>query len=319
MKQISVIGAGAWGTALANLLSYNGNKTNIWAIEEDVVESINNSNVNKIYLSDIKLNQNLIATNHLDDVTKSEIIFLVIPTQFTKQTISVLKDKIGKDCIFVICSKGIETNSKKLLTDIVGKIFPKNPIAAISGPNFADEVAQLKPAITTVASNDITIAKKVAKVLENDNFSVYTHNDIIGVELAGALKNVIAIASGIASGLDLSISTKAAILTKGVHEITRISEALGGDRETMLEACGIGDLILTCMSPKSRNMSLGIELGKGKSLNKILSERRTVAEGVASAKAVYEIIQDHNLNCYIFTLIYKILFENLDIKSAKFV
>ncbi|MBL6784942.1 MAG: NAD(P)-dependent glycerol-3-phosphate dehydrogenase [Rickettsiales bacterium] len=319
MQNIGVIGGGAWGTAIANLLSHNDNNVELWVFEEETAKAINEENINKNFLPSVKLHNNLTASTNLTDFATKDILFLVVPVQFTAATIRPLKDLISENTILVICSKGIETNSKKLLTDIIAEIFPKNKIAAMSGPNFADEVANLKPAITTVASEDYLTANKVAKVLENNDFKVYTHTDIIGVELAGALKNVVAIASGIAAGLNLSVSTKCAILTKGIHEMAKISEAFGGKRETMLEACGIGDLTLTCMSEKSRNMSLGHSIGKGDKLSDILSKRKTVAEGVATSKALYEIINERDLNCHLFTLVYKILFEDLPLENIKFI
>ncbi len=319
MQNIGVIGGGAWGTAIANLLSHNNNNVKLWVFEEETAKAINEENINKNFLPSVKLHHKLTASTNLKNFANQDILFLVVPVQFTASTIKPLQKLLSKDTILVICSKGIETSSKKLLTDIIAEIFPDNKVAAMSGPNFADEVANLKPAITTVASEDEVTANKVAKVLENDDFKVYTHADVIGVELAGALKNVVAIASGIAAGLELSVSTKCAILTKGIHEMAKISEAFGGKRETMLEACGIGDLTLTCMSEKSRNMSLGIAIGKGEKLSNILSKRKTVAEGVATSKALYEIINERDLNCYLFTLVYKILFEDLPLEEIKFI
>jgi glycerol-3-phosphate dehydrogenase (NAD(P)+) len=319
MQNIGVIGGGAWGTAIANLLSHNDNNVKLWVFEEETANAINTENINRNFLPSVKLHKDLTASTKLTDFATQDILFLVVPVQFTASTIKPLKQLLSKDTILVICSKGIETSSKKLLTDIIAEIFPDNKVAAMSGPNFADEVANLKPAITTVASEDEVTANKVAKVLENDDFKVYTHADVIGVELAGALKNVVAIASGIAAGLKLSVSTKCAILTKGIHEMAKISEAFGGKRETMLEACGIGDLTLTCMSEKSRNMSLGIAIGNGEKLSNILSKRKTVAEGVATSKALYEIINERDLNCYLFTLVYRILFEDLPLEEIKFI
>ncbi|MBT4921442.1 MAG: NAD(P)-dependent glycerol-3-phosphate dehydrogenase [Rickettsiales bacterium] len=319
MQKIGVIGGGAWGTAIANLLSHNVGDVKLWVREQETADNINSSHINENFLPSVILHKDLTAITDLTLFTDSSILFLVVPAQFTASTIKPLQGILSKETILVICSKGIETKSKKLLTDIVKEIFPENKIAAMSGPNFADEVANLKPAITTVASDDAIAAKSVAQVLENDNFKVYIHSDIIGVELAGALKNVVAIASGIATGLDLSVSTKCAILTKGIHEMARISVALGGKRETMLEACGIGDLTLTCMSEKSRNMSLGIAIGQGQKLSEILAKRNTVAEGVATSKALYEIINQYNLNCHLFTLVYQILFEDLPLDQVKFI
>lgn len=321
MTKISIIGGGAWGTAIGNLAAANSHDVVIWVKEDELIEQINVKRENISYLPGIKLSNNIRATNNFADLQDSEIIFLVAPAQHLRDVITQMADlgAISKNTPLVICSKGIEISSKKLLSTVVKEVLSDNPVAALSGPNFADEIASLKPAITTVASDDMQVAEKVASCLRSDNFKVYTHFDIVGVELAGALKNVVAIATGVATGLNLPISTISAILTKGIHEITLISTAMGGSRDTMLEACGIGDLTLTCMSEKSRNMSLGMEIAKGKNLQEILNSRNTVAEGVATSKAVFEIAKEYNLNCYIFTLIYKILYENLDPKEAKFI
>lgn len=321
MHNLGVIGGGAWGSAIANLLANNGHKVKIWAKEEETVNNINLHQENKIFLPGIKLHANISASNQYEILETSEAIFLVSPVQFIADIIKEISKKniITNKTPIIICAKGIELKTNRLLSKVLEEIIPNNPILTLSGPNFADEIASLTPAITTVAAKDKTIADQIAKYLKNENFKVYIHDDIIGVELAGALKNVIAIATGIATGLELPISSISAILTKGIHEMALISEALGGRRDTMLEACGIGDLTLTCLSEKSRNMSLGIEIGKGNKLNDILNKRKTVAEGALTCKAVYDIINKYHLNCHIFSLTYEILYADLDPSKARFI
>jgi glycerol-3-phosphate dehydrogenase (NAD(P)+) len=319
MVNTFVVGAGAWGTAIANLLARNGNKVTIWAYEESVVNSINNDRINLQYLPNVTLEENITAVNDFKFIKEADIVFFVTPCQLAENLFSQISAlKLIKNNIpLVICSKGIENNSNNLLSDILSKYFI-NPILVMSGPNFADEVALNKPAITSLAASNIKIAEFVAKTLENSNFKIFINDDIIATQIAGSIKNVIAIIVGIASGLNLSESTKAAILTKGLNEIGSLAVALGGKMVTMVEPCAVGDLVLTSLSLKSRNMSLGYDLGKGNKLAEILSRRKTVAEGVATTKSAYEIAVKHNINLELITLIYNILYNNYPLSESDF-
>ena len=315
MTEVAVIGGGAWGTSIANLLGTNGHKVHLWCYEEEVAKEINKSHENKLFLSGIKLSENIVATNDFNDLKEVKAVFSVIPAQFTKDTLSQIVNIIDKDVPIVICSKGIENKSQRLLSDIIREVFLHNNIAVMSGPNFADEVARGEAAITTIACTDNEVAQFISYLLENEKFGTSVCNDIIGAQLGGSIKNVMAIALGIATGLEMSQSSKAALLTMAINEINSLSDALGGDIKTASEPCIVGDLILTCSSRKSRNMSLGYELGKGKSLEEIMANRKTVVEGVATTKAAKSVADKFSLNLTIINTIYDILYN--DVKVSK--
>jgi len=315
MTEVAVIGAGAWGTSISNLLGNNGHQVRLWCFEESTVNDINQYHENKSFLSGIKLSKNIIATNDFSDLKTAKAIFSVIPAQFTKDTLSPAKEIFSQNIPIVICSKGIENKSQRLLSEILQEIFPENNIAVMSGPNFADEVAIGKEAITTVACKNPEVAKLLSSLLENNKFSVSLCDDIIGAQLGGSIKNVIAIALGIATGLELSESSKAALLTIGIKEINSLSHSLGGNIKTATEPCIIGDLILTCSSLKSRNMSLGYEIGQGKSLNDLMSNRTTIAEGVATTKAAKELADKLNLKPRVINMMYDILYKNTKVSK----
>ena len=247
---------------------------------------------------------------------------MVIPSKFVANILTDFKSesvKFSKNCNFVICSKGIENKSLKFVSDIIRSFYPSNNIAVLSGPNFAIEIAKSLPAITTLACEDKKIADSIIAILKNDQFHPYYSDDIISTQLCGALKNILAIAVGIATGSNASDSTKSAIITKGMNEMSEIIVAMGGSKESLMQPCAIGDVTLTCLSLKSRNMSLGYELGAGKTLQQILDNRSSIAEGVETSKAVNKIIKRHNLNCDIFTKLYRILHEGLDISKVSFI
>jgi glycerol-3-phosphate dehydrogenase (NAD(P)+) len=312
MKKIAVIGAGAWGTAIANHLANNNHKVTLWCFEEEVVADINNYYENKIFLPNIALNKNITATNNFVDLKDNHAVFSVIPAQFTKITLQPLinQDILTTNTPLVICSKGIENSSLNLLSNIFQETFPKHPIAVMSGPNFADEIALGKKAITTIACSDKKQAEFIANIVSNKNFTPLLCDDIIGTQLGGAIKNVIAIALGVANGLALSESLKSALITKGLNEIYLLSEALGGKKITAIEPCGVGDLVLTCSSLKSRNMSLGYKLGQGQKLAEIMQGSKNVVEGVATTKAAWQLAHKLNLKLPLISLIYDILYNN---------
>ncbi len=323
-KKIAVIGAGAWGTAIANLLANNNDKQILlWCLEKEVANDINNVQENKTYLKNIKLHKNIIAINDFKDLKNVEVVFLVVPVAYTTNILEQIakENLIKEDVILVICSKGIDNKNLQPLSLVIAKNnFQKNPIAVMSGPNFADEIAKLQPAITTIACNDLKKAIFISNLLESDNFKPYLSDDIITAQIGGSIKNIIAIAMGIAEAQNFSQSSKAAILTKGLKEMSVITEFFSGKKETLLEPCAFGDLILTCSSLKSRNMSLGYEIGEGKKLTDILNNRATVAEGVATLKAIKKIMVNNNLeNLDLINYIYQILFKNKKIELKKFI
>jgi glycerol-3-phosphate dehydrogenase (NAD(P)+) len=255
---ISVLGAGSWGTALANLIANNGNRPSLWARRQEIVDNIMKFHHNKDYLPKSKLSPSIQATSSLKEAIKDKkIIFLVIPAQKVHTICSQMKEIVKKEKFdfipaFVICSKGIEKGTAKLMSQIVSEAFPKSELAILSGPNFAVEVADLLPTVTTVATKTKKLFNEIAEVLNSDFFNCHHSEDIITTELAGTMKNVVAIASGISVGLNLGENAKASIIVQGFNEIGRVCDAFGGNKNHLNQPAGIGDLILTCGSTKSR-------------------------------------------------------------------
>lgn len=292
MTNICVIGAGAWGTAIAKVIADNGNNCLIYAREKEVVESINNLNENEMFFSGIKLPKNLKAVNDLKDTANCEYFFMVPPAQFMRHTLMELRNyNMRMNAKFIICSKGIENNTLKLMGEVVEEIFPNNDYGILSGPSFAHEVGMKEVTVVSIASRDDDLANDVIKFMRSDVFKLQYTNDIISPQIAGSLKNVIAIACGIAKGLKQEENTKAAIITKGYNEIRSLCLALGGKAETLREPAGIGDLFLTCNSEKSRNYTFGYELAT----QTVKQNNINVIEGVATSISVKQINSKHNV------------------------
>ena len=283
---ISIIGAGAWGTALAEVISRQGNQVNLWAREDDVVKSINTLNENTLYLPNIKLSELIIAQNNLDNVINCDLLLMVTPSQFMRSVLEDIKDNLNDSIPVVLCSKGIETKTLSLMNEITESIIPKNPLAILSGPSFAIDVVNNKPTAVTLACKDLSIGKKIADSISLPTFRPYLSEDIVGAQIGGATKNVIAIAAGVVEGQNLGDSARAATIARGFSEINRLAVALGGQEETLSGLSGMGDLLLTCNSITSRNFSLGIKLGKGLSVEEATDGLSSIAEGMYSAKAI---------------------------------
>ena len=283
---ISIIGAGAWGTALAEVISRQGNQVNLWAREDDVVKSINTLNENTLYLPNIKLSELIIAQNNLDNVINCDLLLMVTPSQFMRSVLEDIKDNLNDSIPVVLCSKGIETKTLSLMNEITESIIPKNPIAILSGPSFAIDVVNNKPTAVTLACKDLSIGKNIADSISLPTFRPYLSEDIVGAQIGGATKNVIALAAGVVEGQNLGDSARAATIARGFSEINRLAVALGGQEETLSGLSGMGDLLLTCNSITSRNFSLGIKLGKGLSAEEATDGLSSIAEGMYSAKAI---------------------------------
>ena len=283
---ISIIGAGAWGTALAEVISRQGNQVNLWAREDDVVKSINTLNENTLYLPNIKLSELIIAQNNLDNVINCDLLLMVTPSQFMRSVLEDIKDNLNDSIPVVLCSKGIETKTLSLMNEITESIIPKNPLSILSGPSFAIDVVNNKPTAVTLACKDLSIGKNIADSISLPTFRPYLSEDIVGAQIGGATKNVIAIAAGVVEGQNLGDSARAATIARGFSEINRLAVALGGQEETLSGLSGMGDLLLTCNSITSRNFSLGIKLGKGLSAEEATDGLSSIAEGMYSAKAI---------------------------------
>ncbi|TAN40412.1 MAG: NAD(P)-dependent glycerol-3-phosphate dehydrogenase [Nitrospirae bacterium] len=316
MSYIAVIGAGSWGTTLACLLTDKGYDVSFWAFEKEVAEEINTSGRNSLYLPGVDLPPALKATCDLEEaVKKSRYILNVIPTQFTRSVFKEAVRYIHEDAVIISASKGIEQGTLLTVSSILHEITGSRG-AVLSGPSFAKEVIAKYPTAVTLASQDPDVSLLLQEIFTTNYFRVYTHTDIVGVELGGALKNVIAIASGISDGLNLGHSARAALITRGLVEITRLGEIMGADKRTFSGLSGLGDLVLTCTGPLSRNYSVGIKLGQGMRLRDIISSTRSVAEGVATAQSAFELSLEYNVEMPIVEQVYKVLYQDEDPAAA---
>jgi glycerol-3-phosphate dehydrogenase (NAD(P)+) len=296
--RISVIGAGTWGTALARLMCFKGHGVKLWAREPEVVRSIRNRRINELFLSDIELPGEILVTGGLvEAVDGAEIVLVVVPSQHFRGVVEGLVPHVPPKAFFVSATKGLEEGTCYRMSEVIGEVAPqyKARVVAISGPTFAREVVKEFPTALVAACEDTELAKIVQTEFSAPSFRVYTNNDIVGVELGGAVKNVIAIASGVGAGLGLGHNSLAALVTRGLAEISRLSEAMGGRRDTLSGLAGMGDLVLTCTAELSRNRSVGYELGRGRPLDEILSSMRMIAEGVPTTHAAVTLAERHNV------------------------
>lgn len=286
LQRIGVIGAGAWGTALATVARRAGRDVTLWAREPEVITAINREYCNAVYLPEVTLDSAITATGDIGRAATADIILLVVPAQFLRASCEELAPHIKVGTPVVICAKGIERGSSALMTDVVGEALPDAAIMVLSGPTFAREVASALPTAITLAAADQSLGREVAAALGSPTFRPYLSDDLTGAEVGGAVKNVLAIGCGMADGKGLGANARAALLTRGLAEIVRLSVARGGRPETLMGLSGLGDLVLTATSLQSRNYSLGVALGEGKTLDEILGARRSVTEGVTTAEAV---------------------------------
>ncbi len=289
MTKAGVIGGGAWGTALAQVCARAGLETTLWAREADVVAAINHSHQNTSFLPEIHLDPSIRATADLADLAGVDLVLAVAPAQHLRATLSAFAPHGRSGLPILLCAKGIEQGSLKLMTEVLAETAPGAIPAVLSGPSFASDVARGLPTAVTLACPDEHRARDLAELIATPTFRPYFATDMIGAETGGAVKNVLAIACGIVEGRGLGRSAHAALITRGFSELTRLAVALGGEAETVAGLCGLGDLVLTCSSPQSRNMSVGLALGRGQTLGDALAGKLSVAEGVASAPAVRDL------------------------------
>ena len=312
MSYISVIGAGGWGTTLACLLSNKGYDVTLWVREKNVAEEINNTRINSAYLPDITLPDDLRITHSIDDaVKKARYVLNAVPAQYTRAVFKEAFPFMPDQTIIISASKGIERGTLLTVSCIL-KELSAHPVAVLSGPSFAKEVIKKLPAAVTLATEDKNIGFLLQEMFNINNFRVYTHDDIVGVEIGGALKNVMAIASGISDSLGLGNNARASLITRGLVEMTRLGVAMGAKEKTFSGLSGIGDLVLTCTSPLSRNYTVGIKLGQGMKLKEILDQTRSVAEGVATAESAFELSNKYNIEMPIIEQVYRVLYKDKD-------
>ena len=312
MSYITVIGAGSWGTTLACLLSDKGYDVTLWAFEKDLVDEINQTRINSIYLPDVTIPDNLKVTNNIEEaLKKARYVVNAVPAQYTRLVFKEAAACLNNEAVIISVSKGIERGTLLTVSSIL-KEMTKHPVTVLSGPSFAKEVIKKLPTAVTLATEDNNTGIVLQEIFNTQYFRVYTHDDIIGAEMGGALKNVMAIAAGIAESLGLGNNARASLITRGLIEMTRLAVAIGARERTFSGLSGIGDLVLTCTSPLSRNYTVGMKLGQGLKLKEILGLTKSVAEGVATAESAYALSQKYSIEMPIIEQVYKILYEDKD-------
>jgi glycerol-3-phosphate dehydrogenase (NAD(P)+) len=314
IEKVTVIGAGAWGTALALLARRAGRATMLWAHEPEVAATINAKHVNPQYLPGVPLDRAIAATTDLAAaVDGAEAVVLAVPAQFLRAVAVQLNAHLADAPPFVVCAKGIERGTLKLMSEVLAETCPGAPIAVLSGPTFAGEVARGLPTAVTLAIDNFALGRRLIAAIGTATFRPYLADDLVGAQIGGAVKNVIAIACGIVVGRGLGDNARAALMTRGLAEIMRVGDSLGAKRETLIGLSGLGDLALTCNSPQSRNMALGIALGQGLSLEQALAGKRSVAEGVASAQSAADLARARRIDMPIVAAVEAILHRGADI------
>ena len=311
--KIAVIGDGGWGTTLAIILSKKGYKISLWGAFPEYVDCLKEKRDNVKFLPSIPIPKEILITADLEEaLSDSRVVILAIPSQFMRSIVSKLKGFDFSDSTIVSVTKGIENKTLKRMSEIIEELLGEVKLAVLSGPSIAIEVARGIPTTVVTASKHEKTSYKIQEIFSSGRFRVYTNPDIIGVELGGALKNIIAIASGMSDGLGFGANTKAALLTRGLAEITRLGVSMGADRRTFEGLSGMGDMVTTCISPHGRNRWLGEEIGRGKKLKDIISKTEMVVEGVSTTESAYELSKRNNVDMPIIHEIYAVLFKNKD-------
>jgi glycerol-3-phosphate dehydrogenase (NAD(P)+) len=319
-ERIGVLGAGSWGTALANLLAKKGNDVLVWSFEPDVADTINGANENTKYMKGLALDRRVRATTGIEDAVRDmDVVVNVTPAQHVRSVMTQAAQLIRSDALIVSASKGIETGTLQTMAEVVQEVV-SSPAGAhatfLSGPSFAAEVAREMPTAVTMASHHQPSAERAQELFQSPYFRVYTNPDVIGVELGGSIKNVMAIAAGMANGLGLGHNTLAALITRGLAEMARLGVALGANPLTFSGLAGMGDLILTCTGDLSRNRGVGVALGQGRTIDEILSGMYMVAEGVETTRGVHALAQKTGIEMPIVAQVHAVLFEGATAREA---
>lgn len=320
MERVAVAGAGSWGTTLANLLAKKGHPVVLWSFEEEVTEAINGTGVNSVYLPEVPLDGNLRATSSLQEAVEgADVIVSVSPSQHVRPVMRRAAQVMDRDALVVSASKGIETSTLETMAEVLEDVLPEGTHRStcfLSGPSFAAEVAREHPTAVTIAARDTEAARRAQALFQTDYFRVYTSHDVIGVELGGSLKNVMALAAGMVSGLGFGHNTRAAMITRGLAEMSRLGTALGANPLTFMGLAGMGDLILTCTGELSRNRNVGFALGQGRKLKDVLGEMRMVAEGVETSRAAHALARREGIEMPIVAEVHGVLFEDRSPREA---
>lgn len=320
MSKVAVFGMGSFGTALANVLAQNGHDVLMWGKNKQSIEEINTYHTNSRYLNEAKLNAAIKATSDMDEAVQfSDTYLIALPTKAVREVVKQIDEKLTGKKTFIHVAKGIENSTFERVSELIeDSLSPEHNggIGVLSGPSHAEEVVIQQPTTVAASSKDPNVSKRIQDLFMNEYLRVYTNDDLVGVELGGALKNIIAVASGIVAGMGFGDNAKAALMTRGLAEISRLGEALGADPMTFLGLGGIGDLIVTCTSTHSRNYTLGYKIGKGKTVDEALSEMNMVAEGFYTTESVYHLAKKKNIDMPITSALYGVLFENVPLEKS---
>ncbi|MEE9141048.1 MAG: NAD(P)H-dependent glycerol-3-phosphate dehydrogenase [Alphaproteobacteria bacterium] len=316
IRRIGIVGGGAWGTTLSLVARRAGRQVLIWVREPEVAAAINESHENPVFLPAVTLPSEVRATTELEAVADADAVLLVTPAQFLRQVAAELAPSLKVGTPAVICAKGIELGTGALMSEVVAEVLPGAPMAVLSGPTLAVEVARGLPTAVTLACADTDLGSRVVEALGNPRFRIYLSQDLVGAQIGGAVKNVLAIAICIAYGRELGENARAALMTRGMVEMVRLGLAMGSKAGTMMGLSGLGDLALTCSSDQSRNASLGLALGRGRSLADVLAGRREVTEGVTTSAAVMELARRHGVEMPISEAVDRILNHGADIDAT---
>ena len=316
LQRVGILGGGAWGTALAQSARRAGRDVTLWAYEFETVSEINSHHTNRVYLPGVALDPAIKATAKVKDLAGADLILLVVPSQFLRAVAKDIAPHFEAGKPVVICAKGFEEDSGAFMSDVVKEVLPKAEVAVLSGPSFAGEVARNLPTALTLACESEELGKALMPALAHRNFRLYWSSDLVGTQAGGAVKNVLAIAAGIVEGRQLGRNAHAAVTTRGFAELVRLGTKLGGRFETLTGLSGLGDLILTCSSSQSRNMSLGAALGQGQALADILGARKSITEGVYSASAVVALARKHGIEMPICEAVQNVVKGHMSVDEA---
>ena len=316
VRRLGVIGAGAWGTALAQVGARAGLDVQLWAHEPEVARTLADTRENPSFLPGVRLEDRVDPTSEPGELAGADVLLAVCPAQHLRATLAGFAPHVAASTPVVLCAKGVEQDSLKLMSMVTAEVLPGRPLAVLSGPSFAAEVARGLPCAVTLACVDLELGDAIARALALPTFRPYVADDVIGAEAGGAVKNVLAIACGVVEGRGLGRSAHAGLITRGFAEMTRLGVALGARAETLAGLCGLGDLVLTCSSPQSRNMSLGVALGRGETRSQALAGKRSVAEGVSSAPAVRALAARLGVEAPICEAVARVLDDEIGVEAA---
>jgi len=320
IEKIGVIGAGSWGTALANLLASKGKSVDLWVREEEVYDQIRLGHENEVFLPGFVLSDNLRPVRYFEEALyEKELALVVVPSHVFRDVLVAMRPHLQEGMNLITGTKGIENATGMMMSQVAANVLPETFVktySCLSGPSFAKEISSGYPAAVTIACHDMAYAVRLQQLFSTSFFRVYTTRDLIGTELGGALKNVIAIAAGVSDGLDFGHNARAALITRGLAEITRLGVVMGANPHTFAGLAGMGDLVLTCTGDLSRNRTVGLKIGKGASLDEIVDGMQMVAEGIKTARSVYELSTKVGVEMPIVTQVYKVLYEKKDPREA---